>query len=321
MTTGVVETSSVSVAELFPTAAVTVALPLASPVTSPLVPERLLTEAIVGELELQVTELVRSWVEPSLKVPVAVRWRVAPMPSAGFAGVMDSDVKVLTASVAEPETPRVALMTVVPLLVFAATASPRDPAALLIVATPGSDEAQVTRLVRSAVVPSGKVPVAVNCWVVPATAVALAGVTTIKVGARTVTAIGVADTPTRVAARVVEPGARAVATPPAATVTMAGVPELQRTFVVRSGVVPSDRVPVAVNCRLAPTSRLGLPVLIARERSAAVVMVVLPETPAKLAVIVVLPAPPPALTAVASPCDPVRLLMVAIAELDELQRT
>ncbi len=57
--------------------------------------------------------------------------------------------------------PDAAVMVVLP----AATpeARPLDPPALLIVATAGADELQVTDAVRTCVVPSVYVPVAVNC--------------------------------------------------------------------------------------------------------------------------------------------------------------
>ena len=42
------------------------------------------------------------------------------------------------------------------------------PAALLMAATAGVEDSQVTTLVTSCLVPSVNMPVAVNCWVVPA---------------------------------------------------------------------------------------------------------------------------------------------------------
>jgi hypothetical protein len=166
----------------------TVELPTASAVTSPLVPGMLLTEATPVTLELQVTALVRSCVELSAKVPMAVNWRLVPLESEGLVGVTTSEVSVLAASAEDPETvPSVAWMMVVPLALLETVASPCDPEALLTEAMVGVSELQVTRSVRSWVVPSGKLPMAVNCWVEPATALGLVGVTVMRLGPRTVT--------------------------------------------------------------------------------------------------------------------------------------
>ena len=64
-------------------------------------------------------------------------------------------------------------------------ACPFVPAALLMVATPMLDELQVTVPVRSLVLLSLYVPVAVNCWVLPDAIVGVAGVTAIEMSAAT----------------------------------------------------------------------------------------------------------------------------------------
>jgi hypothetical protein len=82
----------------------------------------------------------------------------------GFVGVtaMETSVAAVTVNVVEPDTePDVAPMVVVPTL--APVARPLLPAALLTVATFALEEAQVTDAVRSCVVASEYVPVAVNC--------------------------------------------------------------------------------------------------------------------------------------------------------------
>ena len=91
--------------------------------------------------------------------------------------------------------------------------------------------------------------------------------------------------------------------------------ELQVTCVVISRVVPSEYVPVAVNCWVAPAAMLGLAGVTAIEdRVAAVtVRVVFPEILPEVAVMVAVPAA----TAVARPL----LLTVATDVLDELQVT
>ena len=62
--------------------------------------------ATVEEEEFHVAVLVRFWVVPSLKVPVAVNCWVFPMAIEGFAGVtaMDASVAGVTVSVVLPET-------------------------------------------------------------------------------------------------------------------------------------------------------------------------------------------------------------------------
>ena len=94
----------------------------------------------------------------------------------GLAGVtaIDCSTAGLTVSTVEPVTPpSVALIVEVPV------ATPVASPAAVIVATAGVAEAHVTWLVRSCVVLSEKVPVAVNCSVSPLATLGLAGVTAI----------------------------------------------------------------------------------------------------------------------------------------------
>lgn len=136
-----------------------VVLPGPVPVTTPL----LLTVATPVEDELQLTEAVRFCVLSSEKIPVAVRSRLVVLAMDGFTGVMVSDIKVTaTLSVAVPVTGPSTLLNVAEMVELPwlwARASPLE----LTVATPVSDELQVTRLVRSWVLPSLNVPAAVNC--------------------------------------------------------------------------------------------------------------------------------------------------------------
>src|SRR5437773_161661 len=121
----------------------------------------------------------------------------------------------------------------------------------------------------------------------------------------------------------VVPAATDVARPfdplPLLIVATPGVDELQVTWVVRSCVVLSLKVPVAVNCRVVPFAMLGFVGVTAIEvRVAAVtVSVVFPETSPKVAVIVVGPA---AAADVATPCEPAALLVVDAAVVDELRQ-
>ena len=134
--------------------AVTVVVPTATLVARPSVPAALLTVATDGLVELHVTDAVRSWLEPSLNVPVAVNGCVVPSPIEGSAGVTSMEVSTggVTVSVVDPATAvpgSVALTVVVPSETL--VASPSVPAALLRVATAGLVELQVTEAVRSCV--------------------------------------------------------------------------------------------------------------------------------------------------------------------------
>ena len=89
--------------------------------------------------------------------------------------VMYISVAELTVMAEDPDTPaNVAVIVVEPAAVE--VANPLEPAALLIAATPVLDELQVADAVRSCVVLSEKVPVAVNCFVVPCAMLGLVGV-------------------------------------------------------------------------------------------------------------------------------------------------
>jgi hypothetical protein len=110
--------------------------------------------------EVHVAVLVRFWVVPSLKVPVAVNCCVVPFTIDGFTGVtaIDWSVAAVMVSVVEPTIEDdVALIVEVP------TAVPVARPADVIVAVAAFDELHVAVLVRFCVVPSLKVPVAVNC--------------------------------------------------------------------------------------------------------------------------------------------------------------
>ena len=129
----------------------------------------------------QVTCPVRSCVEPSEKVPMAMNCSVLPGSTLelALAGITMIELRVgagVTVSKVEPVTPFiVAEIDEVPTVTPVAT-----PAALM-VATAGVAEAQVTSPVMSCVVLSEYVPMAVNGSVVPVTMLGLAGVTTIEV--------------------------------------------------------------------------------------------------------------------------------------------
>src|SRR5262249_24593679 len=122
----------------------TVAIPGASPVADPAGE----TLAVSPEVEVQVTWLVKSVVEPSDKVPVAVSATGSRFGMFRLAGLTlsESSAAGLTVSAARPVTPaKVAVIVVLP------GARPVTTPVFRMLATEGVAEAQVTRLVRSCV--------------------------------------------------------------------------------------------------------------------------------------------------------------------------
>ena len=112
-------------------------------------------------------------------------------------------------------------------------------------ATAAVDEFQVTAVVKFCVVLSEKVPVAVNCWVVPIAILGLPGLIAMETSVAEVT-VNVVDPEMLpdVAVIVVEPAATDVVKPlELAALLMAATPvadEFQVTAVVRSCVVLSE---------------------------------------------------------------------------------
>src|SRR5689334_16266931 len=126
-------------------------VPVPTLVASPSDPTLLLIVATVSTLVSQATEVVRSCVVASEYVPIAVNCWVVPLAIEEFGGVtaIDWSTAALTYNVADPEMPlNVAVIVVPPALTVTPVARPSEPAALLIVATLGTDEAQVDDVVR-----------------------------------------------------------------------------------------------------------------------------------------------------------------------------
>jgi hypothetical protein len=125
-----------------------------------------------------------------------------------------------------------------------------------------------------------------------------------------------------VAVIVVDPAPREVASPcePIALEMNATEPfeELHVTVDVRFCVVPSDNIPVAMNCSVMPMMMVGLDGVTVIATSTGAVTVSIAEfevTPEKAAVIVVVPVA----RDVASPLVPAALLTVAICMFDDIQ--
>jgi hypothetical protein len=277
-------TVSVVLPVMLPEVAEIVVVPVATAVARP--PTAMVAVAVLDDA--QVTVPVRFWVEPSVYVPVALNCCVSPFATLGFAGVTAIEVSAAdaTVSVVLPTTvPEVAEMVLVP----AATVVARPPAAMVAVAV--LDDAQVAEAVRFCVVPSVYVPVAANCCVRPFATLGFAGVTAMDVNVATTVSVLLPLTVPKVAEMMLVPDAElaAVARPVALMVATVMLEDAHVTLLVRSRVLASAYVPVAVNCCVAPVNTLGPAGVTAIDVSETTVSVVLPLMPS-VAVMVVVPA-------------------------------
>ncbi len=164
------------------------------------------------------------------------------------------------------------------------------------------------------------VPVAVNCCVVPSGIVEVAGVITIEtsVAAVTVSSVELLTLP-ELAVTVVVPAPLLCASPAVLIVAVVVVSEAQVAELVRSFVVPSVNVPVAVNCCVVPRAIDGVAGVTAIETRAAALTVRLvdPVTEPEVAVMLAVPSP----WLLASPWKPAVLLIVATAVASEAHCT
>ena len=210
-----------------PSIAVIVVLPVETLVTSP----RLVIVATAGVEELHSTDCVTSWVELSLKVPVALNCFVASSGIEEFAGATASDTSVAVETVTEvlaDTVPEVTLTVEVP----GPTAIPRPLASTVNTLTALDDH---NAEVSTCVLPSSKLPDAVNCCCVPAAIVTLVGVRVIdcRCAATTVITEESVKVPT-VAVMFVVPAARVVANPLPSMVATLVLDDVQVTPVTRS---------------------------------------------------------------------------------------
>ena len=294
-------TVSVAEALIEPMSTPMVVIPWLSAVATPAVPGELLIVATFAAVELQCPRVVRSCVVPSVYVPVALNCCVVPKGVVAFGGLMMIDVKVAAATVktVDPVTnAEVALMVAdpVPMLVASPT--------LLMLAVETVSEAHVAVELRSCVLPSLNVPVAINCCVVPKAMKGFAGVTAIDCRTAAVTLIVVLPLIVPEVAIICAEPVPTLNANPAVFDTLLIVAtveafELHCTVLVKSCVLPSVKVPVAVNCRVMPNGMLEMAGVIARETNTAGVMlnVVEPVTVPEVAVTLVVPTA----TLVASP--------------------
>jgi len=227
-----VETVSPVEPVIVPKAAFIVVLPLATLEASPVA----LIVAAAGVEDVQTTDAVMSCVLLSLKVPVAVNCFVVSMAMVELAGVTTKETKVaaVTVSDAVPLTePEVAVIVVVPVPTLVAKPVGST------VATDVEDEDQANE-VSSCVLPSSKLPTALNCWTVPAAIDCVEGLTEIETNcAGTTVSVEVSLRPPTVAVIVVEPAAIVVTSPEPLTLATEAVDELQVTPVLRSELDPS----------------------------------------------------------------------------------
>jgi hypothetical protein len=238
--------------KILPRVAVMVTAPAVAVVAKPLV-----SIAIHDEFdETQVTFAVISKLVPSEYVPVAVNRCLTPTGMVSAAGVkaMEERVAVFTVRAPLPEIlPWVAVMVAAPTVTVVARP------VLLMVATDGFDEVQVTCAVISSVVPSEYVPMAMNCRLTPTGMLGAAGVTAMedRVAAVPVRVVFPEILPW-VAVMVAAPTVTVVARPVLLMVATDVLDERQMTCVVISRLVPSEYVPLAVNCWLTPKGVFGL---------------------------------------------------------------
>lgn len=305
-----------------PKAALMFAVPGPMAVATPPVP----TVATAVLLEVQVASVVRTCVLESLNVPVAVKANSVPGAMVRPVGETEIETMVafVTSSVAVPLiVPKVAVMV-------APDSGARplaNPLALPIGASVLSDEFHVTSAVKLCVLPSLKLPVAENCWVVFCAMIGLAGRTVIVSRLEALTA---AETlpliEPEVAVTVKVPMSFAVASPLVVIeATLAG-DALHATVPVMSCTELSENVPLAVNCCTVPSGILfvvrSVGVTLMEVRVALVTVRItpgdemVPELVVTVAVIVEVPVAKP----MASPCTPFTL-MLTVAEFDEVQVT
>lgn len=185
----------------------------------------------------------------------------------------------------------------------------------LMVAAAGLLEVHVTEAEMSCTLLSLKVPVAVNCLLVPTGMVELAGVTAIETRLAPLTVSDVVPlTVPEAAVIVVVPALTPLANP--VEFTAATAPELELHVTDGNGcVLPSSKLPTALNCTPVPSAIVGSDGLIAIEIrcAATTVKTVVSLTEPTVAVMVVEPD-----ARVAASPEP---LTVATDESDELQLT
>ena len=188
---------------------------------------------------------------PSLNVPVAENLIEVRTMILGFAGLIAMLTRwaLDTVSPVDPATePKVAVMVALPVLELVARPEP------LIATAAGFEELQTTELETSCVLLSLKVARASNCLVVPTAMLEFAGVTVIDIRLAPVTVSeAVPLTEPLVAVIVVVPRVRLVATPFVST-EATELDDEDHVTEVNGCVLPSSKLPVALNCSVVPSA-------------------------------------------------------------------
>jgi hypothetical protein len=158
------------------------------------------------------------------------------------------------------------------------------------VITPAGAAVHVANLVKSWVTLFGRLPVAVNCCVVPTISAGFGGATSIEITEADVSSVVPATVP-KAAVIVTVPvvSGSADARPVPVTVAMASTDEVHATLPVKSCVAEFSRVAVAVNCCVVPDAIVESAGVIAIAETGDIDSVVEPEIPAVEAVMVVVP--------------------------------
>src|SRR5437016_160169 len=117
-----------------------------------------------------------------------------------------------------------------------------------------ADELHTTLEVMSFVLPSLKVPVAMNCWLLPTMTVAAGGVTAMDTRVGVTVRLAAPPSESNVAVILDWPAATPVANPRPLIVAMLFAEEFQITLDVMFFLRPSLYVPIAVNCWVAPVT-------------------------------------------------------------------
>src|SRR5438309_2553872 len=251
--------AAVTVRTLEPVTVPEVALIVVVPIPVLVARPALSTVAVEVMADDHATVALRSWVLPSVNVPVAVNCCFVPSAIEGLAGItaIDASTAAVTVNVVVPVTePEVALIfaTPVPKLV----AKPGELRSLLIIATAGMSELHCTVFVMFWLLPSVNVPLAVNCCAVPSGIAGIAGVMAIETSATGVTFTVVESLiEPEVALTLVLPTLPLLATPWLSTVAMPLFAESHVTDAVKSSVLPSLYVPVAFSCFVVPKAKYG----------------------------------------------------------------
>ena len=187
--------------------------------------------------EPQSTVFVMFWLLPSVNVPVAVNCCVMPSGIEGIAGVMaiETNAAGVTFTVVEPTIePEVAVTPALPSLTLLARPW------LSTVAMPLCAESHLADVVKSSVLPSLYVPVALSCFVVPKAKDGFEGVIAIesKTGCATLRVPEAVSEP-ETAVMVALPMAAAVANPLLLTLATSGAEEFQLMELTRFCVLAS----------------------------------------------------------------------------------